>query len=195
MYNQQRQKTKSNKIHRNRTKKASHYNSKKISMNSGNGFQTTVWGPLLWNFLHIMSFNYPVNPTYEHKVNYRNFILSLVNILPCGKCRENLCKNLINKYIYPKFLIHLYVFDKITWMHDGYYNRDQWYGKNTINCVNCECKFIKFNDNQYIEIIFNNVYYDPDNNIYTCEDYEFVPIKINNSYNSDYIEFLLDYNN
>lgn len=60
---------------------------------SANGFQTTVWGPLIWKFLHIMSFNYPVSPTTEQKRNYRNFVLSLVHILPCGKCRLNLCKN------------------------------------------------------------------------------------------------------
>ena len=92
MYN--RQKTKSKKIHKNKTQRKILNTKHLFHTNSGNGFQTTVWGPLLWNFLHIMSFNYPVNPTYEHKVNYRNFILSLVNILPCGKCRENLCKNL-----------------------------------------------------------------------------------------------------
>ena len=81
-----RQKTKSNRKKKNKTQK-------QLIYNSGNGFQTTVWGPLLWNFLHIMSFNYPVNPTYEHKIKYRNFILSLIYILPCGKCRTNLCKN------------------------------------------------------------------------------------------------------
>jgi len=142
------------------------------------------------NNKYLLNYIRSFDPTYKilyTKCSNEVAELSINNIY------RNLCKNLINKYIYPKFLIHLYIFDKITWMHDGYYNRDQWYGKNTINCVNCECKFIKFNDNQYIEIIFNNVYYDPDNNIYTCEDYEFVPIKINNSYNSDYIEFLLDY--
>lgn len=41
-----------------------------------------------------MSFNYPVNPTREDKVNYRNFVLNLRNVLPCGKCRKNLRKNL-----------------------------------------------------------------------------------------------------
>ena len=60
---------------------------------SNDGMLTTVWGPPTWHMLHTISFNYPVNPTHEDKVNYRNFILSLRNVLPCGKCRKNLTKN------------------------------------------------------------------------------------------------------
>jgi hypothetical protein len=55
---------------------------------------TQIWGPPLWHFLHTMSFNYPVNPTQEDKINYSNFVLSLKHVLPCGKCRNNLSKNL-----------------------------------------------------------------------------------------------------
>ena len=52
---------------------------------SGEGMLTTVWGPSLWHFLHTMSFNYPVEPSPEQKKQYREFILSLENILPCKK--------------------------------------------------------------------------------------------------------------
>lgn len=61
---------------------------------SNDGMLTSVWGPSMWHFLHTMSFNYPVDPTCEDKNNYRNFILNLKYVLPCGKCRKNLCKNL-----------------------------------------------------------------------------------------------------
>jgi hypothetical protein len=54
---------------------------------------TTVWGPSAWHYIHTVSFNYPVRPNCDQKKNYRNFILNMKNILPCGKCRENLCKN------------------------------------------------------------------------------------------------------
>jgi hypothetical protein len=57
------------------------------------GFLTTVWGPALWHSLHTISFNYPVKPTSEQKKQYRNFMLNLVNVLPCKYCRENLKKN------------------------------------------------------------------------------------------------------
>lgn len=60
---------------------------------SNDGMLTSVWGPSTWHLLHTMSFNYPIKPTCEDKANYMNFILSLKNILPCGKCRLNLKKN------------------------------------------------------------------------------------------------------
>ena len=55
---------------------------------------TTVWGPAQWHMLHTISFNYPVNPTEEQKRQYRNYVLSLQNVLPCGACRKNLKTNL-----------------------------------------------------------------------------------------------------
>jgi hypothetical protein len=55
---------------------------------------TSVWGPVFWFFLHTMSFNYPVKPTEENKKHYRDFILSLIHILPCKYCRDNFAVNL-----------------------------------------------------------------------------------------------------
>jgi hypothetical protein len=61
----------------------------KREYSSDNGMMTSVWGPAAWMVLHMVSFNYPVNPTPEDRKNYRNFILSFGKVLPCGKCREN----------------------------------------------------------------------------------------------------------
>ena len=60
---------------------------------NGDGMLTAVWGPSLWHYLHIMSFNYPVEPTNQDKINYRQFILNLQNVLPCKYCRINLKNN------------------------------------------------------------------------------------------------------
>ena len=60
---------------------------------SGDGMLTSVWGPSMWHYLHTMSFNYPIHPSLEDKQNYRNFVLSLQNVLPCKYCRINLKKN------------------------------------------------------------------------------------------------------
>jgi hypothetical protein len=43
--------------------------------------------------LHTISFNYPVNPTQQQKKQYRDYVLSLQNVLPCGACRKNLKTN------------------------------------------------------------------------------------------------------
>jgi len=67
---------------------------KKGDFYSGDGFLTSVWGPTLWHSLHTMSFNYPVDPTQEDKVHYRDFVLSLQYVLPCKYCRINLKTNL-----------------------------------------------------------------------------------------------------
>jgi hypothetical protein len=66
---------------------------KRRDYQSNDGMLTTVWGPSTWHLLHTMSFNYPANPTCADKQNYRNFVLNLQNVLPCGKCRKNLKKN------------------------------------------------------------------------------------------------------
>tara|TARA_B100000963_G_C22418901_1_gene576758 strand:- start:130 stop:747 length:618 start_codon:yes stop_codon:yes gene_type:complete len=83
---------KTNRKNKNKTKKCSKTFSKH-DYNSNDGMLTSVWGPSLWHYMHTMSFNYPVKPTKEHKKNYKDFIINLKNILPCGHCRENLKKN------------------------------------------------------------------------------------------------------
>lgn len=65
----------------------------KTDYNSGDGMLTTIWGPSLWHYLHIMSFNYPIHPTLQDKQHYKNFINNLPNVLPCKYCRMNLKNN------------------------------------------------------------------------------------------------------
>jgi hypothetical protein len=62
--------------------------------NSDMGFNTKIWGPLQWVFLHMISFNYPVNPTEDIKKHYHEYIMALGNTLPCKSCRYNLSSNL-----------------------------------------------------------------------------------------------------
>tara|TARA_B100001175_G_C19511460_1_gene644190 strand:- start:2522 stop:3136 length:615 start_codon:yes stop_codon:yes gene_type:complete len=81
-----------------RTKKEKNKTRKKIfsdnDYKSNDGMLTSVWGPSMWHYLHTMSFNYPLKPTCKDKTRYQEFIFSLKYVLPCGKCRKNLCKNL-----------------------------------------------------------------------------------------------------
>ena len=84
--------------------------------NSNDGMLTTVWGPSLWHTLHTISFNYPVKPSKQVKKNYKNFIMNLKYVLPCGKCRKNLPKNLKSVPLNAKALKNRDNFSK--WMFD-----------------------------------------------------------------------------
>lgn len=76
----------------------------KKDFSSGDGFQVSVWGPMVWTSLHIISFNYPVNPTPTDKKHYKDYIYSLRHILPCKYCRINLTNNLKTK---PLLMCHM----------------------------------------------------------------------------------------
>jgi len=52
-----------------------------------NGFQSKVWGPSAWLFLHCVTLNY--EPTRHNKKGYKAFFENLKHILPCGTCRDN----------------------------------------------------------------------------------------------------------
>jgi len=53
------------------------------------------WGPSSWKFLHSIAANYPNNPSMEDKHIYKSFFISLKDILPCNRCKENYKKNLL----------------------------------------------------------------------------------------------------
>jgi hypothetical protein len=69
----------------------------KKDYNSGDGMLTSVWGPPMWHYLHTMSFNYPVKPSLEDKIHYKNFVINLQYVLPCKYCRMNLTNNFKKK--------------------------------------------------------------------------------------------------
>lgn len=65
-----------------------------MNNNASNGMMSKVWGPTLWHTLHIISFNYPLNPTTKQKKEYYKFLMSLKYIIPCKYCRDNFSSNL-----------------------------------------------------------------------------------------------------
>ena len=85
--------------------------------NSNNGMQTSMFGPI-WFALHMISFNYPVNPTKADKINYMTYINSYKYVLPCIYCRNNFDENLKkakfgidvmkNRYTFSKFVYNLH---------------------------------------------------------------------------------------
>jgi len=64
----------------------------KLDDSKTNGLITKIWGPHFWETLHIISFGYPLEPTDEHKKNYKDFYVAVRNVLPCKYCRESYTK-------------------------------------------------------------------------------------------------------
>jgi len=61
------------------------------------GFQTPVWGPAAWVFLHTITFSYPDKPSSEMKRTFKNFFKSLCSMLPCVYCRQSYSKYCMTK--------------------------------------------------------------------------------------------------
>jgi len=85
---------------------------KKKDFYSGDGFLTSIWGPSQWHMLHTISFNYPVHPTEQEKKHYRDYVLSLQYVLPCGACRTNFKNNLKHLPITMKDMANRETFSK-----------------------------------------------------------------------------------
>ena len=60
-----------------------------------------IWGPHLWFVLHIMTFNYPNNPTTFDKEAYRDFFTSLKNVIPYEQCKKHYKKHIQEYPITP----------------------------------------------------------------------------------------------
>lgn len=60
-----------------------------------------IWGPYMWFILHIISFEYPHNPTEHEKNAYRDFFQTLKYILPCKDCRKHYTKHIQQYPITP----------------------------------------------------------------------------------------------
>lgn len=55
-----------------------------------------LWGSAQWFILHLVSFNYPENPTPEDKQNMYAYLTSLGDILPCPECKEHYKENVLS---------------------------------------------------------------------------------------------------
>jgi hypothetical protein len=109
---------------------------------SKNGMSTTIWGPLLWSSMHIISFNYPTNPSESDKTNYKIWILSYKNILPCAYCRINFDKNLKSAGFSDKVFNNRNSFSRFVYrLH---------------NCVNIMLGKKKYYDFEYVRNFYEN---------------------------------------
>jgi hypothetical protein len=66
----------------------------KKDYNSSDGMMTSIWGPSIWHYLHVISFNYPIKPSSFDKKQYTNMLMYTGATLPCSYCRNNFKLNL-----------------------------------------------------------------------------------------------------
>ena len=50
---------------------------------------TKIWGPCAWEFLHSVTFGFPIEPSEDQKNNYMIFFKTIKDILPCRYCRDS----------------------------------------------------------------------------------------------------------
>lgn len=56
------------------------------------GMAPTVWGPLFWTTMHIVTLGYSPTPTNEEKEAVIKFFRSLEFVIPCPICRAHYSK-------------------------------------------------------------------------------------------------------
>lgn len=85
-----------------------------------------VWGPHFWFILHLVSFNYPDNPSTPDKDNYKRFYESIGDILPCPLCKKHYKSHM------SQFPIGVHLdsrMDLITWVVQVHNFVNQYLGK------------------------------------------------------------------
>jgi len=86
-------------------KTGNYYNMRTPEYNPSN---PEVWGPAMWNFLHLTAASYPHHPDAHLKNNMKNFILSIPSFIQCGPCAEDahryiiVRKKLMDNYVSSK---------------------------------------------------------------------------------------------
>ena len=85
-----------------------------------------LWGPHLWYFLHTISFQFPIKPTWTEKKEMTDFLVALQYILPCEHCRFHYKNYLLD---YPPTLENQTQF--IMWMINLHNNINTRLGKPT----------------------------------------------------------------
>jgi hypothetical protein len=53
-----------------------------------------IWGPHLWQALHMISIGYPNEPNDNQKQNYKKFFENFYQVIPCAICSNNYKKHL-----------------------------------------------------------------------------------------------------
>ena len=64
-----------------------------------------LWGPHLWYSIHFIALGFPNDASSIDKKNYKNFYISLPNVIPCEECSKHLI-NSLNQFPIDNFLLN-----------------------------------------------------------------------------------------
>lgn len=72
----------------------------------------SYWGPSTWDYLHALSFTYPIEPTFSEKIRFKNHYENF--LLPCITCQDHFLliikKIKIDSYLKTKLDLAYWVF-------------------------------------------------------------------------------------
>lgn len=54
-----------------------------------------IWGSHGWKFIHSIAISYPEKPSEEDKIKYKQFFISVGDVLPCESCQKHYKKNVV----------------------------------------------------------------------------------------------------
>jgi FAD-linked sulfhydryl oxidase len=79
------------------------------------GMAPTVWGPLFWTTMHVVTLGYSPNPSKDEQTAAIQFFRSLEAVIPCPICRAHYSKFLkeapIENYVSSRDVLIKWLFD------------------------------------------------------------------------------------
>ena len=54
-----------------------------------NVYDKSIWGPKLWDTMHLFSYNYKEKPSKELMDSAWNFFISMGMLIPCAECQDH----------------------------------------------------------------------------------------------------------
>ena len=106
-----------------------------------NQIDKKIWGPIIWNIIHIISITYKNDKQTDLFITiYKKFILS---IIPCNKCINDYANYINNITFSPKDLEYK--------LYDFHNNVSKRINNKTITCKNC-------NNKKYSNLCCSNIF-------------------------------------
>jgi hypothetical protein len=117
----------------------------------------SVWGPHFWYILHIITFNYPLNPSEYHKRAYHDFFTNLKDVIPCEDCQKHYTKHIQEYPIGPhldnrgnlvKWLIQIHNFANLSLGKPAYTPEEVLYIYSKVKAIS---PFIEVDETQILQ--------------------------------------------